>query len=153
MLGYWGKPEATAQVKDAAGWMRSGDLATLDDEGFCNIVGRLKDMVIRGGENLYPREIEEFLYRHPAIREVQVFGVPDERYGEELCAWVILNEGASLSADDLRAYCAGSIAHQKVPRHVKFVDAFPLTISGKPQKYLMRDAMKAELSLIDQITA
>ena len=147
MLGYWNQPEQTAAVKDADGWMHSGDLATLDDEGFCNIVGRLKDMVIRGGENLYPREIEEFLHRHPAIRDVQVFGVPDNRYGEELCAWVVLQDGAALQAEDLKAYCAGQIAHQKVPRYIRFVDSFPMTVTGKVQKFVMRDAMTRELDL------
>jgi len=151
MIGYWGEPAQTAMVKDGDGWMHSGDLATIDEEGYCNIVGRLKDMVIRGGENLYPREIEEFLYRHPAIRDVQLFGVPDPRYGEELCAWVILHEGASLTNDALRAFCVGQIAHQKIPRYIRFVPAFPLTITGKVQKYKMRDIMIEELKLeIDQ---
>lgn len=147
MLGYWGKPEQTAQVKDAQGWMHSGDLATIDENGYCNIVGRLKDMVIRGGENLYPREIEEFLYRHPEIRDVQVFGVPDKHYGEELCAWVILQEGSSLDEDAVKAFCAGQIAHQKIPRYVRFVESFPLTVSGKAQKFIMRDTMIRELGL------
>ena len=151
MIGYWGEPVQTAVVKDSDGWMHSGDLATIDEEGYCNIVGRLKDMVIRGGENLYPREIEEFLYRHPAIRDVQLFGIPDPRYGEELCAWVILHEGASLTDDQLRAFCHGQIAHQKVPRYIRFVQAFPLTITGKVQKYKMRETMIEELNLkIDQ---
>ena len=153
MLGYWGEPERTAEVKNAEGWMRSGDLATIDEDGYCNIVGRLKDMVIRGGENLYPREIEEFLYRHPAIKDVQIFGVPDKRYGEELCAWVILQDGATLTSDELRAFCTGQIAHQKIPRYVKFVDGYPLTISGKVQKFLMREAMQKELQLKADITA
>ena len=153
MLGYWGQPAATAAVKDTEGWMHSGDLATLDAQGFCNIVGRLKDMVIRGGENLYPREIEEFLYRHPSIRDVQVFGVPDPRYGEELCAWVVLQEGADLSADALRAFCANQIAHQKIPRYVKFVETFPMTVTGKVQKFAMREAMMSELALEVAATA
>jgi fatty-acyl-CoA synthase len=147
MLGYWNQPAATTAVKDADGWMHSGDLATLDDQGFCNIVGRLKDMVIRGGENLYPREIEEYLYRHPSIRDVQVFGVPDPRYGEELCAWVVLQEGADLTADALRAFCTDQIAHQKIPRYVKFVETFPMTVTGKVQKFVMRDMMISELAL------
>jgi fatty-acyl-CoA synthase len=147
MLGYWDEPDQTSAVKDVDGWMHSGDLATIDEEGYCDIVGRLKDMVIRGGENLYPREIEEFLYGHPAIRDVQVFGVADDRYGEELCAWVIVQQGAKLSPDELRAFCAGQIAHQKVPRYIKFVDAFPLTVTGKVQKFVMRETMQKELGL------
>jgi fatty-acyl-CoA synthase len=147
MLGYWSRQEQTDAVLDRDGWMHSGDLATLDDDGFCNIVGRLKDMVIRGGENLYPREIEEYLYRHPAIQDVQIFGVPDNRYGEELCAWVILNRDGELTADELRSFCSGKIAHQKIPRYVKFVDSFPLTVTGKVQKFIMRDLMTQELAL------
>jgi len=147
MLGYWGDPDHTAAVRDAQGWVRTGDLATIDDEGFCNIVGRLKDMVIRGGENLYPREIEEYLHRHPAIRDVQVFGVPDDRYGEEVCAWVVLHEGQALDEHGLRDFCRGRIAHQKVPRYVRFVEGFPLTVTGKVQKFMMRDSMIADLAL------
>ncbi|MEA1834386.1 AMP-binding protein [Methylobacterium durans] len=153
MLGYWNDPDQTAAVKDADGWMHSGDLAVLDEEGFCNIVGRIKDMVIRGGENVYPREIEEFLYRHPAIREVQVFGVPDDRLGEELCAWVILHSGASLTAEELHLFCKDKIAHQKVPRHIRFVEAFPLTATGKAQKFVMRDLMATELRVAAPETA
>lgn len=153
MLGYWGQPNQTASVKDDDGWMHSGDIATIDGQGFCNIVGRLKDMVIRGGENLYPREIEEYLYRHPAIRDVQVFGVPDMKYGEELCAWVILNEGMILDENGLRDFCTGHISHQKVPRYIRFVPAFPMTVTGKVQKYLMREAMANELSLEAAATA
>ncbi len=153
MLGYWEKPDATASVLDTDGWMHSGDLATIDEEGYCNIVGRLKDMVIRGGENLYPREIEEFLYRHPAISDVQIFGLPDKKYGEELCAWVILQEGASLDEEGLRDFCSGQIAHQKVPRYVRFVEGYPLTVSGKVQKFLMREAMIEELGLEIDATA
>jgi fatty-acyl-CoA synthase len=119
------------EANDAAGWMHTGDLATIDDEGYCNIVGRIKDMVIRGGENVYPREIEEFLYRHPKIQDVQVIGVPDTRYGEELCAWVRLRDGESASVEEIRAFCQGQIAHYKVPRCVKFVDGFPMTVTGK----------------------
>jgi fatty-acyl-CoA synthase len=147
MLGYWDSPEQTALVKDSDGWMHSGDLATIDSEGFCNIVGRLKDMVIRGGENLYPREIEEHLFAHPSIRDVQVFGVPDPLYGEELCAWIIPQEGSELGEADIRSFCAGRIAHQKTPRYIRFVDSFPLTVTGKPQKFVMRDQMVAELGL------
>jgi len=153
MIGYWGRPDQTATVRDTQGWMHSGDLATIDAEGFCNIVGRLKDMVIRGGENLYPREIEEFLYRHPLVRDVQVFGVPDLKYGEELCAWIILQDESQLTDHDIRAYCAGRIAHQKIPRYIKFVDAFPLTVTGKAQKFIMRDLMSAELGLLTVATA
>lgn len=153
MLGYWDDPEQTASVKDTDGWMHSGDLATLDEDGFCNIVGRLKDMVIRGGENLYPREIEEYLYRHPAIKDVQVFGVPDAKYGEELCAWVILHHPQSISEQDVREFGHGKIAHQKVPRYVYFVDAFPLTVTGKPQKFVMRDMMIKKLGLAVAATA
>ncbi|WP_336487360.1 AMP-binding protein [Methylobacterium nigriterrae] len=146
MLGYWGAPERTAEVVDAAGWMHTGDLAALDPEGFCRIVGRIKDMVIRGGENIYPREVEEFLYTHPAVQEVQVFGVPDPRYGEEVCAWIRLRPGAELTAEALRAFCRDEIAHQKIPRHVAFVDSFPMTVTGKVQKYLMREAMIRRLA-------
>jgi fatty-acyl-CoA synthase len=147
MLGYWDEPEKTADVLDAAGWMHTGDLATIDAEGYCNIVGRIKDMVIRGGENLYPREIEEFLYRHPKIQDVQVFGVADDRYGEELCAWVRIRAGETLTADEIRAFCQGQIAHNKIPRYVEFVGEFPMTVTGKIQKFLMRDAVEARLGL------
>lgn len=153
MLGYWADKARTDQVIDAARWMHTGDLAVVDEEGYCNIVGRLKDVVIRGGENLFPREVEEFLYGHPAILDVQCFGVPDLRYGEELCAWVRLREGAELAEEDVRAYCRGKIAHQKVPRYVKFVDGFPMTVTGKMQKYLMRQAMERELGLTAAETA
>ena len=142
MLGYWDEPQKTAEVLDAAGWMHTGDLATIDDEGYCNIVGRIKDMVIRGGENLYPREIEEFLYRHPKIQDVQVFGVADDRYGEELCAWVRIRAGETLTADEVRAFCQGQIAHNKIPRYVEFVEEFPMTVTGKIQKFLMREAVE-----------
>ena len=145
MLGYWGDAEKTSEAIDANGWMHTGDLATMDEDGYCKIVGRIKDMVIRGGENIYPREIEEFLYRHPSVQDVQVFGVPDERYGEELCAWIQLRSGASLSEDDVKAFCAGQIAHYKVPRHIRFVDDFPMTVTGKVQKFVMRERMAEEL--------
>jgi fatty-acyl-CoA synthase len=138
MLGYWGDPERTEEAIDAAGWMHSGDLATLDSSGYCRITGRIKDMIIRGGENIYPREIEEFLYRHPEIRDVQVIGVPDPKYGEEVCAWVCLRPGAVLDAEDIRRFCQGQIAHYKIPRHIRFVEAFPMTITGKIQKFAMR---------------
>jgi fatty-acyl-CoA synthase len=153
MRGYWGDDEATRTAIDAARWMHTGDLATLDAEGYCNIVGRIKDMVIRGGENIYPREIEEFLYRHPDIADVQVFGVPDRQYGEQLCAWIRLREGARLSPEDVQAFCRGQIAHYKVPHYVRFVDAFPMTVTGKAQKFLMRARMVEELGLVAARTA
>ncbi|UIJ44224.1 AMP-binding protein [Sphingomonas cannabina] len=145
MLGYWDEPAKTAEVIDAEGWMHSGDLAVIDAEGYGTIVGRLKDMVIRGGENVYPREIEEYLYGHPAVEDVTVVGVPDERMGEELCAWIRLRPGATGDAEDIRSFCRGRIAHYKIPRHIRFVDAFPTTVTGKIQKYLIREAMIAEL--------
>ena len=146
MQGYWDEPERTAEaVQD--GWMHTGDLATLDAEGYCSIVGRLKDLVIRGGENIYPREIEEFLFRHPKVAAVQVFGVPDARYGEALCAWIITRPGMACTEDEIRDFCHGQIAHYKVPRYVRFVDELPVTVTGKPQKFLMREAMVRELGL------
>ena len=147
MLGYWGDEARTRGVIDAARWMHTGDLATIDDEGFCNIVGRIKDVVIRGGENVYPREVEEFLYRHPAIQDVQAFGVPDPKYGEELCVWIKLRGGESLSEANVQDFCRGQIAHQKIPRYVRFVDEFPMTVTGKMQKFLMREAMQRELGV------
>jgi fatty-acyl-CoA synthase len=153
MLGYWGDEAKTREAIDADGWMHTGDLATIDRDGYCNIVGRIKDMVIRGGENVYPREIEEYLYRHPAIQDVQVIGVPDKKYGEELCAWIILHEGAKVNEDDVRAFCKGQIAHYKIPRNIRFVKEFPMTITGKVQKYLIREAMIAELGLKEDATA
>jgi fatty-acyl-CoA synthase len=153
MHGYWGDEEKTREAIDADGWMHTGDLATMDDEGYVNIVGRIKDMVIRGGENVYPREIEEFLYRHPAIQDVQVVGVPDIKYGEELCAWIILRPGAQLDEAAVRAFCQGQIAHYKVPRYIRFVDAFPMTVTGKIQKFKMREMMKQELHLDETKTA
>jgi fatty-acyl-CoA synthase len=152
MLGYWGDAEKTAEAVKA-GWMHTGDLATIDDEGYCNIVGRIKDMVIRGGENLYPREIEEFLYRHPKVRDVQVVGVPDRKFGEELCALIIVREGESLTADEVKAFCQGQIAHYKVPRYIKFVQDFPMTVTGKIQKYRIRQQMMRELGLEEIATA
>jgi fatty-acyl-CoA synthase len=147
MPGYWEDPEKTAEAVDAARWIRSGDIATLDAEGYCNIVGRLKDMLIRGGENIFPREIEEFLYTHPKIEEVQVIGVPDPKYGEEVCAWIKLHAGEGLSAEEVQGFCKGHIAHFKVPRYIKFVEAFPMTVTGKIQKYVMREQMAEELGL------
>jgi len=153
MLGYWDDEAKTKEAIDAGGWMHTGDLAVIDDEGFCNIVGRIKDMVIRGGENIYPREIEEFLYAHPKVLDVQVVGIPDQRFGEELCAWIILREGERLSEDEVREYCKGQIAHYKIPRYIRFVDSFPMTVSGKIQKFLIRQRMKEELGLDEAKTA
>ena len=153
MLGYWDDEERTAQAIDRGGWMHTGDLATMDADGYCNIVGRIKDMVIRGGENIYPREIEEFLYRHPAIQDVQVFGVPDQRFGEELCAWVKVRAGETLTEDDVKAFCKDQIAHYKVPRHIRFVDEFPMTVTGKMQKFIMREKMTEELGVQAAATA
>jgi fatty-acyl-CoA synthase len=153
MLGYWGDEERTREAIDVARWMHTGDLATIDAEGYCNIVGRIKDMVIRGGENVYPREIEEFLYRHPKIQDVQVIGVPDDRYGEEICAWVKLRPGVSATEEEVRAFCRDQIAHYKVPRYVKFVDEFPMTVTGKIQKFIMRERTIADLGLKQQKTA
>ncbi|MCW5581655.1 MAG: AMP-binding protein, partial [Luteimonas sp.] len=146
MIGDGGDAHATPEAIDEGRWMHTGDLATIDDDGYCRIVGRLKDMLIRGGENVYPREIEEFLYTHPDIVDVQVFGVPDAKFGEEVCAWVRLAEGATASAEDIRAFCRGRIAHYKIPRYVEFVDDYPMTISGKVQKYLMREEMARRLA-------
>ena len=153
MQGYWNDAERTAEAIDAAGWMHTGDLATIDADGYGNIVGRIKDMVIRGGENIYPREVEEFLYRHPMIMDVQLFGVPDARHGEELCAWVRLREGMAATPEEIREFCRGQIAHFKIPRYIKFVDAFPMTVTGKIQKFIMRKQMLAELGLHESPTA
>ncbi len=147
MLGYWDDETRTAEAIDDEGWMHTGDLATMDEDGYINIVGRIKDMIIRGGENVYPREIEEYLYRHPDVVEVQVIGVPDARYGEEIMAWIQPREGAELEADDIKAFCQGQIAHYKIPRYVKFTDEFPMTITGKIQKYLMREMSIEDLGL------
>ena len=147
MLGYWDEPERTAEVIDAARWMHTGDLAVMDEAGYLNIVGRIKDLVIRGGENIYPREVEEFLYGHPQIEVVQVVGVPDEKYGEELCAWIQVRGGAELTAGDIRAYCTGKIAHYKIPRYVRLTTEFPMTVTGKIQKYKMRETSVSELGL------
>ena len=153
MLRYWDDAERTAEAIDPAGWMHTGDLAVIDAEGFCNIVGRIKDLVIRGGENVYPREVEEFLYHHPKIQEVQVFGVPDPKYGEELCAWVKLRAGETLTEDEVRIFCRGQIAHFKIPRYVRFVEEFPMTVTGKMQKFLMRERMITELGIKQVDTA
>jgi fatty-acyl-CoA synthase len=153
MAGYWNDPERTAEAVDDHGWMHTGDLATMDEDGYLNIVGRSKDMVIRGGENIYPREIEEFLHTHEDVLEASVVGVPDERYGEELMAWIRVRDGASLNEDDVRAFCEGKIAHFKRPRYVKFVDELPMTVTGKVQKYKMREQAIEELGLEVQATA
>jgi fatty-acyl-CoA synthase len=147
MLGYWGNPAATAAAIDAGRWMHTGDLATMDAEGYVNIVGRAKDMIIRGGENVYPREVEEFLYRHPKVRDVQVIGVPDAKYGEEIMAWVILKPGETATEAEMRDFCRDQIAHFKVPRYWRFTDGFPMTVTGKVQKYKLREAAVEALGL------
>ncbi|MEI2735526.1 MAG: AMP-binding protein [Rhodoblastus sp.] len=153
MRGYWGDIAKTAEAVDGEGWMHTGDLAIMDEDGYCNIVGRIKDMVIRGGENVYPREIEEFLYRHPKIKDVQVVGLPDKKFGEELCAWIVPRENETITEEEVRDFCKGQIAHYKVPRYIKFVDGFPMTVTGKIQKFLIRDQMKQELGLEENRTA
>ncbi|SFB91869.1 fatty-acyl-CoA synthase [Polaromonas sp. OV174] len=153
MHGYWDDAPRTQEAIDADGWMHTGDLATMDSEGYVNIVGRIKDMVIRGGENIYPREIEEFLYRHPKVQDVQVVGLPDKRYGEELCAWIVIKPGQTLSEDEVRDFCKGKIAHYKVPRYIRFVSGFPMTVTGKIQKFKIRDEMKNQLGLEEDKTA
>ena len=153
MLGYWDDQEKTSEAIDAAGWMHTGDLGTMDEYGYGNVVGRIKDMVIRGGENVYPREIEEYLHRHEAIQDVQVIGVPDERFGEELCAWIVLYEGQSANEQEIKEFCRGQIAHYKVPRYIKFVSEFPMTVTGKVQKFVMREQMIEELNLVEAKTA
>jgi fatty-acyl-CoA synthase len=153
MQGYWGEPERTREVLDAGGWMHTGDLAVLDAQGYCSIVGRVKDMIIRGGENISPREIEEFLYRHPAVFDVAVVGVPCQRFGEEVCACIRLKEGMQTTPEEVRAFCEGQIAHFKIPRYVVFVDAFPLTVTGKVQKFLIRERMRDELGLTAETRA
>jgi fatty-acyl-CoA synthase len=152
MKGYWGDKEKTREAI-VDGWMHTGDLGVLDGEGYCNIVGRLKDMLIRGGENIYPREIEEFLFRHPKIQSVQVFGVPDAKYGEEVCAWIVLRAGEHATLEEIRQFCDGQIAHYKIPRYVKFVDELPMTVTGKVQKFIMRDRMIEELKMSEIKTA
>ena len=147
MLGYWNDPERTKKAIDEAHWIASGDIATIDEEGYCQIVGRIKDMVIRGGENIFPREIEEFLYAHPKIEDVQIIGVPDPKYGEELCAWIKLHQGERATEEEIRDFCRGKIAHFKIPRYIKFVEGFPMTVTGKIQKFMMRQQMAEELGL------
>jgi len=153
MKGYWQEPDKTREVLDAEGWMHTGDLGVIDEQGYCNITGRLKDMVIRGGENVYPREVEEYLYGHAKVQAVQVCGVPDAKFGEELCAWIQLKPGASATEDEIREFCQGRIAHYKVPRYIRFVSEFPMTITGKIQKFVMREHMMKELGLSEQRTA
>ena len=153
MQGYWGDDARTREAIDAEGFMHTGDLATMDEEGYVNIVGRSKDMVIRGGENVYPREIEEFLYRHPKIQDVQVVGVPDQRFGEELCAWIVVKPGQTLTEDEVRDFCKGKIAHYKVPKYLRFVTEFPMTVTGKIQKFKIREQMQQELGLQEVKTA
>jgi len=152
MDGYWGD-EAKTRESVVDGWMHTGDLATIDAEGYCNIVGRLKDMLIRGGENIYPREIEEFLFRHPKIQSAQVFGVPDSKYGEEVCAWIVVRAGEHLTAEDVQEFCRGQIAHYKIPKYIRFVDELPMTVTGKVQKFVMRERMIDELRLKEDKTA
>jgi fatty-acyl-CoA synthase len=153
MHGYWDEPEKTRLAIDEHGWMHTGDLATLDEAGYCNIVGRVKDLIIRGGENISPREVEEFLYRHPQIQDVQVFGIPDQRYGEVVCAWIKLRSGERCDAEAVRGYCRDQIAHFKVPQHIRFVEQFPMTVTGKIQKFVMREQMITELQLLEEKTA
>lgn len=153
MKGYWDDAEKTSEAVDPDGWMHTGDVATVDGEGYGNIVGRIKDMVIRGGENVYPREVEEFLYAHPKVRDVQVVGIPDAKLGEELCAWIIAREGETPTEAEIIDYCRGKIAHYKIPRYVRFVPSFPMTVTGKIQKYLIRNAMKKELGIEEATTA
>jgi fatty-acyl-CoA synthase len=146
MLGYWNDEARTKEAIDPAGWMHTGDLATIDEDGYCRIVGRIKDMVIRGGENIYPREVEEYLYAHPDIQDVQVFGVPDKKYGEELCAWIVTRGGADLDEEGIRKFCQDRISHYKIPRYIRFVESFPSTVTGKVQKFAMREAMIEEFA-------
>ena len=153
MRGYWDDPERTDEAIDSGGWMHTGDLAAIDAQGYCNIVGRVKDMLIRGGENIYPREIEEFLYRNPKVQTVQVFGVPDPRLGEEVCAWIELKPGQSATEEEIREFCRGQIAHYKIPRYIRFVDEMPMTVTGKAQKFKMREAMMQELGAAEAVTA
>ena len=147
MRGYWNQPDRSAEVVDEEGWMHTGDLASIDAGGYCRIVGRCKDMIIRGGENVYPAEVEQYLYRHPAVEQVAVFGVPDEKFGEIVCAWIVARAGQSVSAEELVQYCRSRIAHYKVPAHIRLVEQMPATVTGKLQKYLMRQAMAKELEI------
>jgi fatty-acyl-CoA synthase len=151
MPGYWNDAKRTAQAIDTAHWIASGDIASIDDDGYCQIVGRVKDMLIRGGENIYPREIEEFLYTHPKVEEVEIIGVPDAKYGEEVCAWIKLREGEQATADEIRDFCKGRISHFKIPKYIRFVEAFPMTVTGKVQKFVMREQMKEELAATNRV--
>ena len=146
MPGYWGDEDKTRETIDAEGWLHSGDIGVMDEQGYTQITGRIKDMIIRGGENIYPREVEEFLYSHPSILDVQVFGVPDQKYGEQLCAWIRTRPGTSLTAGEVQAFCRDRITHFKIPRHIRFVDEFPMTVTGKVQKFRMREEMAVELA-------
>jgi len=146
MSGYWQNPEKTAESLDTDGWMHTGDLATIDDDGYCSIVGRIKDMIKRGGESIYPKEIEDVLFTHPDIQQAQVFGIPDQKYGELVCAWIVPRDGATLSADAVKSFCKEQFAHFKVPAHVFFKETLPMTVSGKPQKFIMREMTLEELS-------
>ena len=146
MQGYWDDPERTADTIDSEGWLHSGDIGIMDGEGYVQVTGRIKDMIIRGGENIFPREIEEFLYTHPAIQEVQVFGIPDVRYGEQICAWIKTQDATSMTPDEVKTYCREQIAHFKIPHHISFVDEFPMTVTGKIQKFVMRERMVEQLS-------
>jgi fatty-acyl-CoA synthase len=145
MRGYWGDPERTAETIDESHWIRTGDTATMDEKGYLRIVGRSKDMLIRGGENIYPREIEEFLYTHPKVEQAEVVGVPDPKFGEEVAAWIKLQEGSSVSEEEIREFCKGKLAHFKIPRYICFVDEFPMTVTGKVQKFVIREQMTEEL--------
>lgn len=151
MAGYWGEEEKTREVIDAAGWMHTGDIAEMDQEGFIKIKGRIKDVVIRGGENLFPKEIEDFLYTHPDVSDVQVIGLPDAKYGEELCACIILHEHHQVDEDSIRQFCKEHISHNKVPRYVRFFNEFPMTASGKAQKFKLQEIMRAELNLTGNV--
>jgi fatty-acyl-CoA synthase len=146
MQGYWNDPEQTTASIDAEGWMHTGDLAQIDAQGYCAIIGRVKDMILRGGENIYPREIEEFLYTHPDVSQVQVFGIPDAALGEVVCAWIVRRDGSQITAEDIRSYCRDSIAYYKVPLHIAFKTELPMTVTGKPQKFIMRDQMLGMLA-------
>lgn len=149
MQGYWADEAQTNEAIDSDGWMHTGDLAVLDDDGYCDIVGRVKDMVIRGGENVYPREVEEYFYRHPKIQDAQVFGVPDVKYGEEICIWICLKSGEKATEEDMRDFCKGQIAHYKIPRYIRFVTEFPMTVTGKIQKFKMRAQMLKDLNITE----
>jgi fatty-acyl-CoA synthase len=153
MQGYWNGAEQTAEAIDRARWMHTGDLGVMDASGYIAVTGRSKDMVIRGGENIYPREVEEFLYSHPAVADVQVFGVPDAYFGEELCAWIKLKLGAIATEEDIKAFCRGHITHFKIPRYIRFVDSYPMTVTGKVQKFVMREMMTKELASVPRSAA